>query len=182
MKKCGFSVTVAYDVSNIEEWFDPTNPLYLIPIKPEVAKNFRKNNIKGFITPGANNLYLGAITGNLLFGVLGFSNPKYGTYDILLKADTTPSLWYKSTDLLLFALRSKECKHLLQTKFGRNIDTAYTMAFSKYPAISRYKKHGKLINKQEVTGGFNLGYIFNLGTIPSLKEAKAQFIQKSWKK
>jgi len=226
-------------------------------IKSELAMKFRKRFVKGFISPGSCNLYLGATIGNLLFGVMGFSNPDYGKYDLIIKADTTPSEFEKSTDLLLFALRSREVKLLLEKKFCREISNVYSMCFSSHPSIQRYKKHGELINKKvvkenktsadektkraansfiarglkngsiikqpcEVCGskeyveahhkdyskkeevnwlctkhhnerdaidetcykiiGYDLGYIFQLGSIPSLKEAKAQFIQKSWKK
>jgi len=47
------------------------------------------------------------------------------------------------------------------------------------------KHHNEADAKDETAyelTGYNLGYIFNAGEIPSLKEAKAQFIQKSWKK
>lgn len=182
MEHCGFSVTVAWDASSVTEWFDSTSPLKLLPIKSELAMKFRRNFVKGFIVPGSNNLYIGAFTGNLLFGVLGFSNPSYGDYDLLMKADTTPSLWEKSTDLLLFCMRTKECKKILEYKFNRKIDSIYSMCFSKNETIGRYRKHGELIHKKQVDGGYNLGYKFIIGSIPSLKEAKAQFIQKSWKK
>lgn len=182
MRTSGFSVTVACDTSSIKEWFDPTSPLKLLQIKPELANKFRKMHLKGFIKPGSNNLYIGAFTGSLLFGVLGFSNPTYGDYDILMKADTTPSDFEKSTDLLLFCLRTVECKKILENKFSRRIETIYSMAFSKNETIQRYKKHAELKTKKSTDGGYDLGYIFKAGTIISLKEAKAQFIQKSWKK
>lgn len=181
-KPCGFSVKVACNASSVNEWFDSTLPLKLLPISPTLAMKFRKRFIKGFIIPGSNNLYIGAFIGNTMFGVLGFSNPSYGNYDLFMKADTTPSEWEKSTDLLLFCLRTKQCQDLLEYKFNRKIETIYSMCFSKHQSIQRYKKHGKLENKKEVEGGFNLGYIFKTGEIPTLKEAKAQFIQKSWKK
>lgn len=257
MDKCGYSVKVAWDASSVTEWFDSTSPLKLKKIPSELANKFRKRFLKGFIKPGSNNLYIGAFIGDLMFGVLGFSNPGYGNYDLLMKADTTPSEFDKSTDLLLFALRSKECKDILEKKFNREINDIYTMCFSEYETIQRYKKHAKLINKKiqrinkesaaesvkqranylvkynlkkgaiqkqpcEVCGhtdyveahhkdykkpleinwlciqhhneadardetcykitGYSLGYLFKAGSIISLKEAKAQFIQKSWKK
>jgi len=256
MDKRGNSVTVAWNASSVEEWFNSTMPLKLLPIKSDLAMRFRKRYVKGFIVPGANNLYIGATIGNLLFGVLGFQNPSYGDYDLLMKADTTPSEWEKSTDLLLFALRSNECKKILEAKFNREISTVYSMAFSLNETIGRYRKHAKLITKKRIIqnkptedkklrikarsvvnklirsgdmkkkpcatcgvtdnieahhpdylkpeavewycikhhheadirdgscyelAGYNLGYLFKVGEF-SLKEAKAQFIQKSWKK
>ena len=71
---------------------------------------------------------------------------------------------------------------MLENRFCRKIETIYTMAFSKHESISRYRKHGSLENKKKVEGGFDLGYTFKAGSIISLKEAKQQFIQKSWKK
>ena len=181
MNKSGSSVTVAYDATSVKEWFESKLPLKLMVIPSNIANEFRRNNLKGFIKPGSNNLYIGAFIGNLLFGVLGFKNPTYGNYDILMKADTTPSTWDKSTDLLLFSLRTMECKKILEAKFVRSIDSIYTVAFSNHESISRYRKHGDLINKKQVEGGFDLGYIFKAGSIISLKEAKMQFIQKTWK-
>lgn len=254
MIKSGSSVTVAWDTSSIQEWFNPTIPLNIKIINPELANKFRKHYIKGFIKPASNNLYIGCFIGRLLFGVLGFSNPTYGDYDILMKADTTPSDWLKSTDLLLFTLRSKEVKTILENKFCREINTIYSMCFSEHPSIQRYKKHATLIQKKVIRTnktsaeesikrkannkvnneiksgrlikqpyevcrdinteahhkdytkpleinwlcvkhhnerdgedetcykivGYNLGYLFKAGSICSLKEAKAQFIQKSW--
>ena len=255
--KRGFSVTVACDASSVKEWFDSTHPLKLFRVDSTLAMTFRKRFVKGWIIPGANNLYLGASIGDRLFGILGFANPDYGEYDLLMKADTTPSEWEKSTDLLLFCMRTMECKRLLELKFNREINTIYSMCFSNNQTISRYRKHGKLTSKKQVrsninnwdeklkqsahskikylinTGkviktacescgstlfveahhadynkpleikwlckkchdiadgedetaykinGYNLGYLFKTGTIQTLKEAKAQFIQKSWKK
>lgn len=181
--KSGYSVKVAWDASSVQEWFDSKLPLKIYPNFPhETAMKFRHNFVKGFIMPGACNYYIGVSIGDLLFGILGFQNPDFGNYDLLLKADTTPSVWEKSTDLLLFALRSRETKNMLEEKFNREINNVYSLCFSSHETIQRYKKHGSLISKKQITGGFNLGYLFTLGTIPSLKEAKAQFIQKSWKR
>ena len=91
MKKGGISVTVACDTSSVKEWFDPTFPLKLIILPSYVAMKFRRQHLKGFIKPGSNNLYIGGLINGLLFGVMGFQNPTYGEYDILMKADTTPS-------------------------------------------------------------------------------------------
>ena len=52
------------------------------------------------------------------------------------------------------------------------------MAFSKYKQINRYRKHGKKVAEKPKQGGFDIGYIFELGTIPTLKAAKALFIKK----
>ena len=246
---------VAYPTTSGEEWFDSTLPLKVVILKSIIANKFRRMHLKGFINPGSNNLYIGVLLGNTLFGVLGFSNATYGEYDILMKADTTPGDFIKSTDLLLFVLRTTEVKNILEKKFNRTIDTIYTMAFSKHPVISRYRKHGKLIVKREkyinekiateverrecynklkckirsgeikkqvcaICGkqeteahhsdykkpfeitwlcvkhhneadkkdetsyrkiGYELGYLFTAGSIISLKEAKAQFMQKVWK-
>lgn len=257
MKKGGYSVTVACDASSIKEWFDPTLPLKVFPIPSDLAMKFRKQHLKGFINAGSNNIYIGTFIGNMMFGVLGFSNPDYGDYDLLMKADTTPSEWHKSTDLLLFILRTKEVQNILEKKFCRKISNVYSLCFSKNNSISRYRKHGKKINEKiirenikndnktlrdkarntvnnymkagkinkpnicESCGkqktieahhsdynqplkinwlcikchdiadgkdkttysilGYNIGYLFQLGSIPTVKEAKAQFIQKSWK-
>jgi hypothetical protein len=176
MSKSGFSVKVAWDTSSIQEWFDTTQPLKVFEINSELAMKFRKRFLKGFIRPGANNIYLGVASGNLLFGVLGFQNADYGSYDLLMKADTTPSEWEKSTDLLLFALRSTETKKILEKKFNRNIENVYSMCFSLNQSIGRYRKHGKLENKKPILNsnkeitGYNLGYKFDIG-IFSLKEA-----------
>ena len=115
---------------------------------------------------------------DVLIGVLGFSNPEYGTYSLFLKADTTPSVCEYSTDLLLYVLRTKEVKNYLEAKFNREIKNVYSMCFSAYDTISRYRKHGELVTKKPMKNGFNLGYLFEMGTIPSIKEAKAQFFQK----
>ena len=79
-----------------------------------------------------------------MIGVIGFSNPDYGNYDIFLKADTTPSAYEFSTDLLFFILRTKEVQKALEKKFNRTIETAYSMCFSQHNAINRYRKHGSL--------------------------------------
>ena len=183
MKKSGSSVMVAWDASSVTEWFESTAPLKIhTNFPPDVAMRFRRIFVKGFINPGSCNIYIGVSINNILFGVMGFCNPDFGNYDLLLKADTTPSCWDKSTDLLLFVLRTKEVQKALQEKFNRDINSVYSLCFSSHESIQRYKKHGKCIQKKHVDGGYNLGYIFEMGSIVSLKEAKAQFIQKSWKK
>lgn len=262
-KKSGLGVTVAWDASSVTEWFDSTSPLKLQIIPNKLGMTFRKRYLKGFLIPTPANFYIGLTQNNLLIGVLGFSgfggfqNAPSGDYDIFLIADTTPSEWDKSTDLLLFCLRTKEMKTILEKKFCRTIETIYSKCFSENQSINRYKKHAKLIHKKvlrtnkqsvpdkvksranylvnynlkkgiikkqpcEVCGrtdyveahhkdyekpfeinwlciehhnerdaldetcykinGYALGYIFKAGSIVSLKEAKAQFIQKSWKK
>jgi hypothetical protein len=256
MNSCGHSVTVARLASNQKEWFNSISPLKILDsFPPHQAMEFRKRYVKGFIRPGSCNHYIGVASGDLLFGVMGFSNPTYGNYDILMKADTTPSKYQRATELLLYVLRTKEVKEALERKFNREINTIYSMCFSSHSVISRYRKHGELItkipirtNKQtadeklkqkanykvrtelkagrlikqpcEVCGiteyveahhrnyfnpldinwlciehhnerdgtdetcykieGYNLGYLFRAGSIVSLKEAKARFMQK-WK-
>lgn len=151
MSKCGYSVTIASDASSVKEWFDSTLPLKLFPDFPSKnAMEFRKKYVKGWIIPGACNYYLGVGCGDLIFGILGFSNQTYGDYDILLKADTTPSCWAYSTELILYVLKSKEVQNLLSEKFNRTIKTSYSMCFSPNPVISRYRKFGELITKKEV--------------------------------
>jgi len=181
LKKSGYSVTVACSASSVKEWFDSTLPLSIGIIRPEVANRFRRINLKGFVKYGSCNLYIGLFIGKQMIGVMGFQNPSYGNYDILMKADTTPSYLEKSTDLLLFALRSKEVQNILEGKFGRKIETIMSTCFSEHEQIARYRKHGELVNKTKESDGFHLSYIFKSGSIISLKEAKAQFIQKSCK-
>lgn len=174
---------VAYNISNVEGWFESTTPLKLVGnLKPEIANRFRRRYVKGFIRPGGCNYYVAAVYGSHIFAVLGFSNPDRGTYDILLKADTTNSALEKSADLLLFLLRTKECRRLLEERFCRSIETAYSMCFSPHEQITRYRKHAKLVKKERSGIGYNLGYLFELGTIPSIKAAKAEFVQRTWSK
>jgi len=151
LKSCGFSVTEASVASSDEEWFNSTQPLKILPFfPPSEAMKFRKLHAKGWIKPGACNLYIGASVGDKLFGVLGFANPKYGNYDILLKADTSPSAYRYSTELLLYVLLSLEVKEIIFRKFNREINTAYSMCFSKNQTISRYRKFGELKTRREV--------------------------------
>lgn len=254
MEHCGHSVTVARLASSQEEWFNSTSPLKLLNYFPsKEAMSFRKKHIKAFVVPGSCNHYIGAVSGDLLFGVLGFANPTYANYDLLMKADTTPAEYKGSTELLLYLLRTREVKEMLERKFNREINTIYSMCFSEHPVISRYRKHGELVNKIpirinkssadealkrkanatvnreikagrlikqpcEVCGetdyveahhadyskpleinwlcikhhnerdgldetcyrivGYNLGYMFKAGSIVSVKEAKARFMQK----
>jgi hypothetical protein len=262
MNNCGHSVTVARLASSREEWFNSTSPLQILDsFPPHQAMEFRKRYVKGFIRPGSCNHYIGVSSGNLLFGMLGFtdysgwSNSNNVDADIQMRADTTPSEYIGATELLLYVLRTREVKQALERKFNREINTIYSMCFSSHPVISRYRKHGELItkipirtNKQtadeklkqkanykvrtelkagrlikqpcEVCGiteyveahhrnyfnpldinwlciehhnerdgtdetcykieGYNLGYLFRAGSIVSLKEAKARFMQK-WK-
>jgi hypothetical protein len=178
MRLSGYSVTVARDTSSVKEWFNSTQPLKLFPDFPsKKAMEFRKKHIKGFIYPGRCNYYIGMGSGNLLFGMLGFKNPDFGEYDLLLKADTTPSEWKNSVELLLYILKSNEVKECLSDKFNREINNCYSKCFSSYDVISRYRKFGELINKTKVVGGYDLGYLFQLGTW-SLKEAKCRYIQR----
>ena len=168
---------VAHGTSSVIEWFDPTQPLKILPnLKSSITLDFRKKYIRGFIVPGSCNLYIGLQQKNL-FGVLGFANPEFGNFDVFMKADTTPSEFQYSTDLLLFVLRTKEVKELLERKFCRKVETAYSMVFSQHDVINRYRKHGELVKKIKLDGGYNLGYIFRLGTIPSLKAAKSLWMQ-----
>ena len=68
----------------------------------------------------------------------------------MLKADTTPQSLKFSTDLLLYILRTKEVKKLLENRFNREMKTVYSMCFSKHQQINRYRKHGKLITKKPI--------------------------------
>jgi hypothetical protein len=177
-KKCGIGVTVAQHASSMQDWFDPKMPLYLLPELPaKIANDFRKKHIKGFVMPQGCNYYLG-LHQKLLIGVLGFSVADFGTYDLLLKADTTPQAYGRSTDLLLYVLRTIEVKKLLEQKFNRKINTVYSMCFSQHKQINRYRKHAKKVQEIKKSGGYNLGYLFELGTIPSIKSAKSQWMQK----
>ena len=173
------SFKVAIQPSTVKNWFDKDKPLKLINNLPsKIANDFRKQNIKAFVNIGSCNLYIGLENNGLLIGVLGFQNPEHGNYDIFLKADTTPAEWDYSTDLILYALRTKQVKDILEHKFNRTVNTAYSMCFSKHHQINRYRKHGKMTTKVETDGGYNLGYTFNLGEIPSLKAAKSMWMQK----
>ena len=174
----GFDVTVAYRVTNSKDWFDSRKPLQIIPnLKPEIANKFRRLNIKGFVSIGSCNYYIGVILDGLLIGVMGFAVPSYGNYDLLLKADTTISQYEHSTDLLLFMLRTKQVKKMLEDKFCREINNVYTMIFSRYKNVNRYRKHAKKIREIKDGDGFKVGYIFKMGTIPTLKAAISLFRQ-----
>lgn len=182
--KCGFSVTgqigndPAHGPSRIKEWFESTKPLKILPfLNSKIALDFRKRHLKGFIVPGACNLYVGLQHQENLIGVIGFKNPDYGDYDIIMKADTTPPELLYSTDLLLYVMRTKEVKAILEKRFCRTIETAYSFAFSQHDVINRYRKHGKMVKKLPVQGGFNLGYIFEIGSVPSLKAARSLWMQ-----
>ncbi|MFZ4546812.1 MAG: hypothetical protein ACOYN4_05230 [Bacteroidales bacterium] len=148
-------------------------------LNPELANQFRRENVKGFIHIGGCNYYIGLIHCDFLIGVLGFSNPDHGNFSVFLKADTTPSEWENSTDLLLYVLRTKQVKSALELKFHRTVETAYSMCFSQHNQINRYRKHAELVKKVPIKeGGYKLGYLFNLGNISTLKEAKSMWMQK----
>lgn len=173
------SVKIALSAATRKDWFNSKEPIRIITgLKPEVANKFRKDNVKGFIQPGSCNIYIGLTHQGYLIGVLGFSNADMGTYDVFLKADTTPPDWDYSTDLLLYVMRTKQVQEALEKKFNREIKTAMSMCFSQHDQINRYRKHGEMIKKVPAGGGYNLGYLFNLGDIPTLKAAKAMFMQK----
>jgi len=184
LKECGIGVTVAHSSTRGTEWFDSTLPLKLHPqLNGSIAMKFRKKWVRGFITPGGCNYYMGLSLGENIIGVLGFSNPDYGEYDILLKADTTPAIFKKSTDLLLYVMRTQEAKRYLEDRFCREINNCYTLAFSQKPDISRYRKHGERITKNPIKEkgnivGYRIGYLFKLGEIPSIKAAKKTWMQK----
>lgn len=179
IQKSGFSVKVARPASSRKEWFDTTQPLKIISgLQSEIANSFRRDNVKGFIRIGGCNFYIGLVHCDYLIGVLGFSNHEHGTFSVFMKADTTPPEWENSTDLLLYVLRTKQVQESLEKKFNRKIETAYSMCFSQHNQINRYRKHGELIKKIPTMGGFNLGYLFKLGDIPTLKSAKSMWMQK----
>ncbi len=178
--ECGVSVTVARCTTSTEDWFDSKSPLKLFPGLPgKIAMEFRKQHVKGFVTPGACNYYIGVCIGNKLFGVMGFKNPAYGNLELLLKADTAISKYKGAIDLLLYMLRTKEIQRLLEKRFSRKIQSVVSVCFSKNYVISRYRKHAELIKKTEGQQGYNLAYQFNLGTISTLKEAKSTWMQKN---
>jgi len=144
----------------------------------KIAMKFRKEHIKGFVNIGACQLYIGLFHNNNLIGVLGFSDDDTINSDILIKADTAISSNKNSIDLLLYVLRTKQVQEILEKKFNRKINTAYSMAFSKNPQINRYRKHATLIKKIKNKNSYNLGYEFVLGGIQTLKSAKALWMQK----
>lgn len=179
----GYSVTVAPYASSIKDWFDSKQPLELLPdLNSKIAQDFRRRFIKGFVNITPCNLYVG-VSNKFIFGVLGFVSPSgwmnsnAGDFDIQLRADTTPSECKYSVDLLLYVLRTKEVQRVLENKFCRKIETAYSMCFSQHHEINRYRKHAKLVKKIPIGNGYNLGYIFKLGTVPSVKAAKALWMQ-----
>ena len=178
MKKSGFSVTIACYTTSIEDWFNSRNPLHILPDFPhKEANKFRKKYLKGFIKPEGCNYYIGLSYSNLLIGILGFANPDYGNYDLLLKADTTPPDLEYSTDLLLYILLTKEVKYYLKRKFNREINTVYSLAFSKHKDINRYRKHGQMTKREKDGNVYKIGYLFKTGKY-TLREAKSLFVQK----
>lgn len=166
------------EIESIENWINKDSKIQLIVIDSKTAMDFRRLNVKGWVKTGSCNLYLGMIVDNILRGVLGFQNQDFGNYGMLMKADTTNSNDKYSIDLLLYLMRTKECKHFLERKFNRTIDTVYSMCFSSHQDISRYRKHGNLFKKIPTDGGFNISYEFITASIPSVKSAKAEFFQK----
>lgn len=172
-------IKIAFPASSLPNWFDGSKPISVIGgLNPGIANSFRKHNIKGFIRIGGCNYYIGLKHQDYLIGVLGFSIPDYGKYSLLMKADTTPAEWENSTDLLLYVLRTKEVQQLLEKKFNRKIDSVYSMCFSKNHQINRYRKHAELVQKIPKEVGFNLGYLFELGTVQNIKTAKSLWMQK----
>lgn len=183
--KSGIGVTEAQPVTNGMDWFDSKMPLKLHFDYPhKESMRFRKKYLRGFLLPGSCNYYIAASSEHRLWGLLGFANPEYGNYDLLLKADTTTGE-YASNDLLLYLLRTCIVKEKLENYFNRNIENAYSMCFSHAPEINRYRRHGKKIKAEKILVdkniiGYNVGYLFNLGTIKTIKEARSLWLQK-WK-
>jgi hypothetical protein len=184
-KDVSFHINYNYIPSEEDKWIMSNSIIKIIPSIPvKIGYQFRKNNIKGFISLGSKGqggvgYYIGMVIDDKLIGVLGFSNPEYGDFSVFLKGDTTPSFYKNSTDLLLYILRTKEVKKALEDHFNREISTAYSLVFTQHEQINRYRKHGKLVKKLKIKGGYNLGYLFELGTISSIKEAKSLWFQKN---
>jgi hypothetical protein len=170
--------SIILEIGETEKWINKESKIELVILDSKTAMNFRKRYVKGWIKPGACNFYIGMLVDAKLKGVLGFQNPDFGLYDIVMKADTTSPNDNYSTDLLLYLLRTKETKKLLEQKFCRQINTIYSTCFSVHNDISRYRKHGTLAKKTKTDGGFNISYLFQIGNISTIKEAKSLFFQK----
>lgn len=165
-------------ISINNNWINRNSKVDLIIIDSKTANEYRKQYVKGWVKPGGCNIYLGMIVDGKLRGVLGFNTPDMVTYDLMLKADTTNSNDKYSIDLLLYILRTKKCKDILTKKFNRDIKTVYSMCFSFHIDISRYRKHGNKVKSVKTETGYNIAYLFEIGDIPTIKEAVSQFYQK----
>lgn len=170
--------SVVVKISNDHDYIKKGSKVDIIQIDSKTALEYRKQNVKAWIKPGSCNFYIGMIIDDTLRGVLGFTNDDYLGYDLLLKADTTNCSEKYSTELLLYLLKTKKCKDLLEKKFNRDIHNVYSTCFSKYCEISRYRKFGKKIKSVETKDGFNVSYLFELGNIKTIKEAVSLFFQK----
>ena len=177
MSKCGLNLTVEYPVSSREDWFDSRRPLQLVTLKSSTAMKFRKMFLRGFLRPGSCNLYIGLLNDKKLIGVYGFQNPDYGTYDLIMKADTSVPV-PKLPVLLLMILKTQKMKVMLERKFNRDINSILTKIFSKYPQSNRYRKTAKLVTKKEVEGGYDLSYLITTGKYKTVKQAVSEWRQK----
>lgn len=162
----------------LEQWINKKSKVELKQIPASVANQFRKQHVKGWIKIGRCNIYIGMIIDGILSGVLGFTVPEFGNYDMLLKADTTPQNKQYSTELLLYLLKTEQTQRILEIKTNREIKTVYSMCFSKHKDISRYRKHGQLVKSVKSKDGYNIGYLFELGKYKTIKEAFSLFLQK----
>jgi hypothetical protein len=170
--------SVIVKISNEHNYINKNSKVDIIKIDSKTALEYRKQNVKGWIKPGSCSFYIGMIIDECLRGVLGFCNADFGAYDLLLKADTTNSEEKYSTDLLLYLLKTKKCKDLLEKKFNRNINSVYSTCFSRHCEINRYRKHGTKVKSVKTEDGFNISYLFEIGSIKTIKEAVSLFFQK----
>lgn len=180
----GNGVTVAYSDTLREERFDSSLPLQLIFGLPgKVAMNFRRKNLKGFLMPGRCNYNIGATIGGELFGVLGFCTDFTGLMilngtdcDLFLKADIVDNNHKILFGLLIYLLKTKEVKEQLERKFCRYINKVMVRTFSPHLINNRYRKHGNVIRKTKEGNIYKIDYEIAIGTIPTIKSAKALFI------
>ena len=151
-------------------------PISIHPIPVSSFTQLQQSFIKKVSKTRSPYCAFAVMSGDLVLGGIGIDMPKDDEYNLFLLSDfCTNNDVPKLSKFILFCIRSKEFKKLLDRKLVQSFEKAYTLVYTTRSASMKYRGAFKKVPSDNPKA---LKYEFYFGSIESLTEAKKIYIKR----
>ena len=151
-------------------------PISIHPIPVSSFAQLQQRFIKKVSKTRSPYCAFAIMSGDLVLGGIGIDMPKDDEYDLFLLSDfCTNNDVPKLSKFILFCIRSKEFKKMLDRKLVQSFSKAYTLVYTTMKASMKYRGAFKKVPSNNSKA---LKYEFEFGSIESLSEAKRIYIKR----
>lgn len=150
-------------------------PIKISEVKPTFFSQLQRKYVKKVTKFSQPKICYIVTSGDIVLGAFGFDYPKGEEYSLFLLSDfCTNNDVRLLSKFILFIIRTKEAKRMIERKLVERVDRAYTKVYTTRPVSMKYRGAFNKVGKDDKS----LIYDCEFGSIASINDAKREYMKR----